>query len=41
MDFCALFTALELRGYLGWIGCEYRPTGLTVESLDWIKRFSA
>ena len=41
MDVCALFTALELRGYQGWIGCEYRPTGLTVDSLDWIKRFSA
>jgi hydroxypyruvate isomerase len=41
MDVCALFTALEQCGYQGWIGCEYRPTGLTVESLDWIKRFSA
>lgn len=41
MDFCALFTTLEQRGYQGWIGCEYRPTGVTVESLDWIKPFTA
>lgn len=41
MDFCALFTILEQRGYQGWIGCEYRPTGVTVESLDWIKPFTA
>ncbi|WP_214511284.1 hydroxypyruvate isomerase family protein [Pseudomonas brassicacearum] len=41
MDFAALFADLELRGYQGWIGCEYRPTGSTVAGLDWIKQFSA
>ncbi|POA66624.1 hydroxypyruvate isomerase family protein [Pseudomonas sp. GW531-T4] len=41
MDFAALFAALEQRGYPGWIGCEYRPSGATVASLDWIKQISA
>jgi hydroxypyruvate isomerase len=38
IDFAALFAALEQRGYPGWIGCEYRPSGSTVASLDWLKR---
>jgi hydroxypyruvate isomerase len=41
MDFAGLFAELEQRGYKGWIGCEYRPTGSTVAGLDWIKHFSA
>ncbi|WP_122568839.1 TIM barrel protein [Pseudomonas viridiflava] len=41
MDFAGLFADLERRGYQGWIGCEYRPTGSTVAGLDWIKQFSA
>ncbi|BBP70879.1 hydroxypyruvate isomerase [Pseudomonas sp. Seg1] len=41
IEFAALFAALEQRGYAGWIGCEYRPSGSTVASLDWIKQLSA
>ncbi len=41
IDFAALFAALEQRGYAGWIGCEYRPSGTTVASLDWFKQLSA
>ncbi|MBP5072430.1 hydroxypyruvate isomerase family protein [Pseudomonas chlororaphis] len=41
IDFAALFAALEQRGYPGWIGCEYRPSGFTVASLDWIKQLGA
>jgi hydroxypyruvate isomerase len=41
IDFAALFAALEQRGYAGWIGCEYRPSGSTVASLDWFKQLSA
>ena len=41
MDFAALFAALEQRGYRGWIGCEYRPSGTTVESLEWLKPLRA
>ncbi len=37
MDFAGLFAALQQRGYRGWIGCEYRPSGTTVASLEWLK----
>lgn len=41
MDFPALFAALEQHSYAGWIGCEYRPCGPTVTSLEWLKRLGA
>ena len=30
-----IFEQLDLLGYEGYIGCEYRPRGKTVEGLDW------
>ena len=30
-----LFGFLDAIGYDGWIGCEYRPKGKTVDGLDW------
>ncbi|MFY0664499.1 MAG: hydroxypyruvate isomerase [Natronospirillum sp.] len=30
-----LFQALTRMGYQGWIGCEYKPAGLTSDGLDW------
>ena len=32
-----LFRLLEEIGYAGWIGCEYRPAGKTVEGLGWFQ----
>jgi hydroxypyruvate isomerase len=26
-------------GYDGWIGCEYRPRGKTLEGLGWARRY--
>ena len=40
IDFAALFAALEQRGYPGWVGCEYHPSGSTVTSLAWIKQLN-
>ena len=34
-----LFTLLETLRYSGWIGCEYRPSTNTLESLDWAGHF--
>lgn len=34
-----IFETLELRGYDGWIGCEYAPKGRTSEGLDWARRW--
>jgi hydroxypyruvate isomerase len=30
-----LFSFLDSIGYAGWIGCEYKPKGKTIEGLDW------
>ena len=35
IDFDDVFACLRTLDYSGWIGCEYRPTGHTLESLDW------
>jgi hydroxypyruvate isomerase len=31
-----IFEVIDALGYDGWIGCEYRPRGDTVEGLEWI-----
>jgi hydroxypyruvate isomerase len=31
-----LFRKLDELGYEGWIGCEYRPRGATVDGLGWL-----
>ncbi|MDM0011570.1 hydroxypyruvate isomerase [Variovorax sp. J22P168] len=30
-----LFRHIDALGYAGWIGCEYKPRGATVEGLGW------
>lgn len=37
INFASLFRRLEALGYEGWIGCEYRPSSSTVESLSWLR----
>ena len=32
-----LFRLLDEIGYQGWIGCEYRPAGKTVDGLGWLR----
>jgi hydroxypyruvate isomerase len=34
-----LFDLLDELGYEGWVGCEYRPRGGTVEGLGWAARY--
>jgi hydroxypyruvate isomerase len=38
LDDFRIFEALDALGYQGWIGCEYRPAGPTVEGLGWLAR---
>lgn len=38
IDFDTLFDVLRARGYGGWVGCEYKPAGASVESFDWLPR---
>jgi len=37
----AFFSGFAMHRYPGRIGCEYRPCGSTVASLDWMKQPSA
>jgi 2-dehydrotetronate isomerase len=32
-----LFAVLDEIGYDGWVGCEYRPAGRTVDGLGWLR----
>ena len=34
-----LFRVLDELGYAGWVGCEYRPAGNTVDGLGWAKPY--
>lgn len=34
-----LYRLLDQVGYEGWLGCEYRPAGKTVDGLGWFSRF--
>ena len=34
-----LFDFIDRIGYKGWIGCEYRPAGKTVDGLGWAKKY--
>jgi hydroxypyruvate isomerase len=34
-----LFDTLEQKGYKGYIGMEYKPTGQTLDSLSWVKEY--
>ncbi|KAM6172950.1 putative hydroxypyruvate isomerase isoform 1-T1 [Erethizon dorsatum] len=34
-----LFQLLEDEGYQGFVGCEYRPQGDTVEGLSWLRSY--
>jgi hydroxypyruvate isomerase len=34
-----VFNLLDEIGYDGWVGCEYRPAGKTVDGLGWFKKF--
>jgi hydroxypyruvate isomerase len=36
-----LYRLLDEIGYDGWLGCEYRPAGKTVEGLGWFRRMTA
>ncbi|WKJ92068.1 TIM barrel protein [Methylomonas montana] len=37
VDFDTLFDIIAASDYKGWVGAEYRPTGITAASLDWLK----
>lgn len=36
-----IFRLLDELGYTGWVGCEYKPLGKTVDGLGWFRRMTA
>jgi len=38
LDDARIFRHLDALGYEGYVGCEYRPAGSTVEGLGWFRR---
>ena len=32
-----LYRFLDEMGYVGWLGCEYRPKGKTTDGLGWFR----
>ena len=39
INYTNLFRFIDEAGYDGWIGCEYRPDGVTEEGLGWLKPY--
>ena len=39
INFTNLFRFIDEAGYTGWIGCEYKPAGVTEEGLGWAKPY--
>ena len=39
INFTNLFRFIDEAGYAGWIGCEYKPAGITEEGLKWAKPY--
>jgi hydroxypyruvate isomerase len=41
INFGFLLSHIDAVGYDGWIGCEYKPAGTTIEGLGWTKPYLA
>ncbi|MBI4296847.1 MAG: TIM barrel protein [Chloroflexi bacterium] len=39
INFANLFRFIDEAGYDGWIGCEYKPAGVTEEGLGWVRPY--
>jgi hydroxypyruvate isomerase len=39
INFPNLFRFIDEAGYDGWIGCEYKPAGITEDGLGWVKPY--
>jgi hydroxypyruvate isomerase len=39
INYPAIFEAIDLSGYSGWIGCEYKPRTRTEDGLVWAKPY--
>ncbi|MFN3883748.1 MAG: hydroxypyruvate isomerase [Rhodocyclaceae bacterium] len=39
IDYSFLLRRISELGYAGWIGCEYRPSGMTADSFAWLEPY--
>ena len=39
INYANLFRFIDEAGYDGWIGCEYKPAGVTEDGLGWVKSY--
>ncbi|MFQ6121489.1 MAG: hydroxypyruvate isomerase [Dehalococcoidales bacterium] len=39
INFPNLLRSIDEAGYGGWIGCEYKPAGVTEDGLEWVKPY--
>jgi len=39
IDFDELFSSIEQSAYTGWVGAEYKPVGITDDSLGWFHQY--
>lgn len=39
LNYPYVLAALDAAGYAGWVGCEYRPAGKTVDGLGWLDSY--
>ncbi len=39
INFDYILPRIDRLGYEGWIGCEYNPSGLTLDSLGWMRPY--
>ncbi len=39
INYTNLLRFIDEAGYNGWIGCEYRPAGVTEDGLEWVKPY--
>jgi len=39
INYTNLFRFIDEAGYDGWIGCEYKPAGITEEGLEWVRPY--
>lgn len=37
INFERIFEAIDDSGYTGWVGAEYRPSGRTADSINWLR----
>jgi len=39
INYTNLLRFIDEAGYDGWIGCEYKPAGVTEDGLEWVRRY--